>query len=87
MVSSYSRLGFTLHNYLKVFLYLNLKTKFLKWYAEGVINTWKRVRLYVYKERFDKPERSEVGQEFEWLFNEAIKYQERKNMKKLKGNI
>jgi hypothetical protein len=28
-----------------------------------VIDTWKRVKLYVYKERIDKPERSEVGQE------------------------
>jgi len=52
-----------------------------------VIDTWKRVRLYVCKERIEKPERSEVRQEFEWLFNEAIKYQERKNRKKLKGNI
>ena len=43
--------------------------------------------IIVYKERIDKPERSEVGQEFEWLFNEAIKYQEHKNRKKLKGNI
>jgi hypothetical protein len=64
LVSSYSRLGFVLHNYPRVFLYLNLKTKFLKWYAaEGAIDTWKRVRLYVYKESIDKPERSEVGQD------------------------
>jgi len=87
LVSSYNRLGFVLHNYPRVLLFLSLKTKFLKWDAEGVIDTWKRVRLYVYKERIDKPERSEVGQEFEWLFNEAIKYQERKNRKKLIGNI
>ena len=52
-----------------------------------MIDTWKRVRLYVYKEIIDKPERSEAGQEFEWLFNEAIKHQEPKNRKKLKGNI
>ena len=36
---------------------------------------------FIYKERIDKPERSEVRQEFEWLFNEAIKYQERKDRK------
>jgi hypothetical protein len=63
LVSSYSRLGYVLHNYPRAFLYLNLKTKFLKWYAEGVIDTWKRVRLYVYKVRIDKPERSEVAQD------------------------
>ena len=63
LVSSYNRLGFVLHNYPRVFLFLSLKTKFLKWDEEGVIDTWKRVKLYVYKERIDKPERSEVGQE------------------------
>jgi len=81
LVSSYNRLGFVLHNYPRVFLFLSLKTKFLKWDEEGVIDTWKRVRLYVCKERIEKPERSEVGQEFEWLFNEAIKYQIRKGSK------
>ena len=47
LVSSYNRLGFVLHNYPRVFLFLSLKTKFLKWDEEGVIDTWKRVRLYV----------------------------------------
>ncbi|MGB5090698.1 MAG: hypothetical protein WBN72_07120 [Nitrososphaeraceae archaeon] len=53
LVSSYNRIGFVLHNYPRVFLFLSLKTKFLKWDAEGVIDTWKRVIHYVYK-RFDK---------------------------------
>ena len=48
LVSSYNRLGFVLHDYPIVFLFLSLKTKFLKWDAKGVIDTWKRVRLYVY---------------------------------------
>ena len=87
MVYSLNRLGFVLHNYPRIFLYLSLKTKFLKWDAERVIDRWRRVRLSVYKARIDKPERSEVEHEFEWLFNEAIKYKEGKNRKKLKGNF
>jgi hypothetical protein len=42
---------------------------------------------FMYLERIDKPKRCGVGREFEWPFNEAIKYQEGKNRKKLKGNI
>jgi hypothetical protein len=38
LVSSYNRLRFVLHNYPKVFLFLSLKTKFLKWDAERVID-------------------------------------------------
>ena len=34
----------------------------------GVIDTWKRVRLYVYKETIDKPERSEVGQDRNFIY-------------------
>jgi len=52
-----------------------------------VIDRWRRIRLSVSKERIDKPERSEVEHEFEWLFNEAIKYKEGKNRKKIKGNF
>ena len=29
---------------------------------KGVIDTWKRVRPYIYKETIDKPETSKVGQ-------------------------
>ena len=45
------------------------------------LSTWKLLKDFIYKERIEKPERSEVGQEFEWLFNEAIKYQKRKGSK------
>jgi hypothetical protein len=44
------------------------------------LSRWKLLD-FIYKERIEKPERSEVGQEFEWLFNEAIKYQKRKDSK------
>ena len=38
LVSSCNRLGFVLHNYPRVFLFLSLNTKFLKWDAERVID-------------------------------------------------
>jgi hypothetical protein len=44
------------------------------------LSTWKLLD-FIYKERIEKPERSEVGQEFEWLFNEAIKYQNVRTVK------
>jgi len=88
LVSAYNRLGFVLHNYPRIFLLLSLKTKFLKWDGETVIDMWKRVRLYVYKERIVDLARSEVGEEFEWLFNEAVRYQKRKNRNRwFKPNI
>ena len=45
------------------------------------LSTWKLLKDFINKERIEKPETSEVGQEFEWLFNEAIKYQKRKGSK------
>jgi len=45
------------------------------------LSKWKLLKDFINKERIEKPETSEVGQEFEWLFNEAIKYQKRKDSK------
>ncbi len=81
IVSAYNRLGFVLHHHPRIFLLHSLKTKFLKWDAETVIDMWKRVRFYVYETRKD-PARSEFGEEFQWLFKEAIKHQKHPKRKK-----
>lgn len=86
LVSAYNRLGFVLHNYPRIFLFLSLKDKFLEWDSETVVDMWNLVRLYVYEER-KKQDRSEVGSQFEWLFNEADKHQKCKNRKKQKAAI
>jgi hypothetical protein len=44
------------------------------------LSTWKLLD-FIYIERIEKPEGSEVGQEFEWLFNEAIIYQNVRTVK------
>jgi hypothetical protein len=74
MVSAYNRLGFVLQHYPKIFLYQSLKDRFLEWDSETVIEMWKLVRLYVYKERYEKQGRGNVGRQFQCLFNEANKY-------------
>lgn len=79
LVSAYNRLGFVLHNYPRLFFFLSLRNKFLEWDAETVIDMWKRVRFYVYQTRIEDPGRQDLGNEFYWLFEQASKYQKRKN--------
>ena len=77
LVSAYNRLAFVLHNYPRTFLSLSLKEKFLKWDSQTVIEVWNMVKPYVDIER-KKKERSEVGKEFQDLFDEAMDHQELK---------
>ena len=72
VVSAYNRLGFVLHKD------KHLRNQFLEWDSETVIDMWKRVRLYVCQERKKDPGRKRVGNKFEWLFDQAKKYEKRK---------